>query len=48
MQLCNDLIAFVDEIRTNGLDQVKLSKTVGISHLEDSVKLSGMRVTWLL
>lgn len=48
MQLSDDFVSFVDQVRTNGLNEVELAKTVGISHLQDAVQLRRSRGTWLL
>lgn len=48
MQLSDDLISFVDKIGAYCLHQIKFAKTVGVSHLQDTVQLSKIRWTWLL
>jgi hypothetical protein len=39
MQLSNDLVAFVDQIGPNCLDEVELAQSVGVSHFKDTVQL---------
>lgn len=40
VQLRDDLIPLIHQIRPNGLDQVKFPKAVSISHLQDPMQLS--------
>lgn len=48
VQLSNDFVTLIDQVGPNRLDEVELSKSVRVSHLQNSVQLNHTESTWLL